>query len=287
MNRPFTQMNNLIAALLLTSLTGVFAAPATAQSVNQLRKENESLQSDKQQLVDQLAAAQLRIDNLEAELVRLRDQLATRRRSIHDAEATAETQPRSGDQPFRSPRALLAHVVASYESAMNDLEMGRLVAGEPEADRLGYLKDVEQWAAGVNRDMRGHIEWPVTIVSAERARGGYQTILQAVDANTGHKIGDSFTVLVPESHARRLQKLELRDELNLLTLRGAALPRVKLNAQRDRRGTFDSPRYVGPFAEFRLSIDFKSLSPYEPPAAEDDSDSSSESKSTGATAQEN
>ena len=246
----------VIAALLLGG--GVAARPAAAQqSPNDLRRENQSLRTQVRDLERELQAAKDRI----AELNRLLQ--ATRSRGPATAPAVGKVTI-DESVPHASPRALFRAIVDSYRQELHDRD---LASDDHLQRRAIYLRAINRWANRVNREMRAPIEWHVRLVEDEPVRSPYVRRMVAIDPKTHVELGNSFGVLLPRGLARRIDEQVQRGDV--LVLKGALSPRVRLNQERADRGVFDKPRFIGPFAEFGFTVDVTSLLPAVPEPDED------------------
>ncbi len=85
--------------------------------------------------------------------------------------------------------------------------------------------------------------------------------VQAVDPRTKTELGDPFVIALQRSAARRFEQLQQGDLVDVLVLKGTLHPNVAVNRQRRDVGPFDNPRFIGPYAELRLTVDASSLLP--------------------------
>lgn len=236
---------------------------AVAQSESDLRKQNQQLAAQVQDLQKELKAAQDRLKVLEAQITQLQQQLAAARAggpSVRTPVPPLEPEKVTIDErvPHASPRALLVALVTSYQKAVENMEIGKPGDGK----RRAYIKKLEGWKASVDREFRGPITWHVRVLESRNGRGGERTVaLQAVDPVTGVVLGDSFDVLLSTTVAERLAWYEDHGELEVMVLRGTLVPDVRINEQRESRGSFDNPPFIGPFGEFVYSVEVKSLTP--------------------------
>jgi hypothetical protein len=260
MTRPGFPFVALTAAACLLSMTA--SPPATAQSQNELRRENERLRAEMADLRVELEAARQEITDLKAEVDRLRALLDAAGQAP-PAKASPMPEPQvtiDESSPDASPRALLKAIIEAYQEETADLNMG---TGPDDPDRIGYLRRLNRWVAGVNREYRLPVEWHVRILEpAVRAGRNYRLRLQAVDPKTGVHLGDPFDAILSGSLASRLREHEERYGLDeQLLLKGVILPRVAVNEQRTEPGTFDNPRFVGPFVEFDFIVQAQTILP--------------------------
>ena len=192
---------------------------------------------------------------------------ALRRSSPPRSPAPLKEEALSIDEsvPNASPRALLTALKASYDKTFADQDQGEPGTGE----RTGYLRLVDRWAASANRDYRTKVAWHVRVLHAQMMRRGPEVKVQAVDPKTDAELGDPFVITLQRSVARRFEQLQQRDEADVLVLKGTLRPQVGFNPQRKDVGPFDNPRFIGPYAEFRLTVDVSSLLPPTDEGSED------------------
>ncbi len=241
---------------------------AVAQSDRDLRDENQRLTTAVKQLTRELDAAKGRIEDLQRQVENLRTALATARRSSpprSPAPLKEEALTIDESVPNASPRALLTALKASYDKTFADQDQG-----EPGTrERTIYLKAVDGWAASANREFRTKIAWHVRVIHAQTMGRSPEVKVQAVDPKTKTELGDPFVITLQRSVARRFQQLQQRDLADVLVLKGTLHPQVVFNPQRNDVGPFDNPRFIGPYAEMRLTVDTSSLLPPTDEDAED------------------
>jgi hypothetical protein len=242
------------------------AAPAAAQSQRDLRIENEQLQAQVADLQVRLQARIAEIEELHQRIARLEQQLA--------AAGRGSMRPRPPEQvtidesdPRSSPRALLRALGESYVAALGEMEMGD---DEDGRERRAYMRMLERWVARVNREMTAPVQWHVRLLEVSGSPRRLAVRMTAVDPVTDVELGDPFEALVPRALARRVDSLLADDGDAVLLLRGVLRPAVAVNPRRRTSGPFDSPRLVGPFAEFHFAVEASSLTrpPAETPPAE-------------------
>lgn len=239
-----------------------------AQSDRDLRDENQRLTTEVKQLTRELEAAKGRIQDLKRQVETLRTALAAARRSSpprSPAPLKEEALTIDESVPNASPRALLMALKASYDTTLADQDQGE----QGSSERTLYLKAVDRWVASANRDFRTKVAWHVRVLDAQMTRRGPEVKVQAVDPKTKTELGDPFVIALQRSVARRFEQLQQRDLADVLVLKGTLQPRVVFNRQRRDVGAFDKPRFIGPYAELRLTVDTSSLLP---PTDEDSQD---------------
>ena len=242
-------------------------SPAMAQSDRDLRDENQRLTTEVKQLTRELEAAKGQIQDLQRQVESLRTAMAALRRSSPPrSPAPLKEEALSIDEsvPNASPRALLTALKASYDKTFADQDQGEPGTGE----RTGYLRLVDRWAASANRDYRTKVAWHVRVLHAQTMRGGLEVKVQAVDPKTKTELGDPFVIALRRSVARRFAQLQERDLADVLVLKGTLHPQVVFNPQHKEALPYDT-RFIGPYAEFRLTVDVSSLLPPTDEGSED------------------
>ena len=242
----------------------VLATPAicaSAQSDSDLRRQNQQLTAQVDDLKKQLKEAQDRNRQLQDRVSQLESQL--RRMAAGGAATPGGTTPEEPEKvtvdetvPSASPRALFKAIVDSYAKTTTDLDMGHPGDGK----RRAYLKKLEGWKSQQDRELRGPITWHVRAVDSRTTRSGDLIVtLVAVDPETDVRLGNSFDVELSKLQAERLAWADAHGAPGPLVLRGTLVPNVRINEDRGTRGTFDNPPFIGPFAEFLYSVEVKSL----------------------------
>lgn len=256
MNRSSLPVAAFAAALVATTGAG-------AQSDSDLRLENQRLRTRVGDLERELEAARHRIDELEQALEALR-QLAPvtppQPATGPDAPPPEEVVTVDESVPNASPRALLAALAASYEEAVGDMDLG-----EPGGrQRTAYLRQVRNWVSRVNRELRSQIDWHVLLLLPDRQDADPTLVrVQAVDPETGVRLGDPVPIVVPPAVRRRLAQYDQRGQLDVMVLYGVLNPNVIFNQDRTAEGPFNSPRFIGPFAEVDPVIQVHGIKPAE------------------------
>lgn len=246
--------HRLVATLVGLVLT--LATPALAQNdeITQLRRDVASLR-------EQLAAQQQQVRSLQAQRDVLAESLRTANELIASLRAGGEV-PAPGDpnpagptapipdDPFAAPEAMYAELVRRYEQEFGDSPAG--------GDQAALVREVEQWARLNARSLRKRVTWLVTvseIKAIDRSKSsGLMTVLDEV---SGLPIGKPFRVQIPRSHAERINRMSERYDRWRATVVFQATPTV--NPDRPDPGVFDTPRLLGPYAEFGYTISLKSI----------------------------
>jgi len=262
-------MKNLLLVLTFLAVLGPAGTPVFAQSQSDLRRENQRLRTEVDDLGRELEA-------LRAELQRLRDENEQLRRLLAAAQsgATSGQAPTVGSppppaapavsidesSPDASPRALLRTLVETYQETLSEKPMGDSPGS---SERVAYLRELDRWASRVNRDFKTRIEWYVEVIGLPVTAGrGFTLRLQAVDPVTAAVLGDPFDAFLPRNVANRLQQIDQRGGLDgPFVLKGVLVPRIHVNEDRTEPGPFDNPRFIGAFAEFGFTVDVLTLLP--------------------------
>ncbi len=256
---------------------GFIDTPATAQSEQELRQVIQRLRIQISNLQNELRSVQSENERLKSENEQLKNQLTELLRTpppSHTSPTT--TKPATGNGQVTvdesaadaNPLALFSAIQNDYAETMKDMERGQ----EGDRQRIKFMRKLDQWQAGINRRYQSQINWYVHIVEiAQSTDRGVTVSMIAVDPITGDQLGDQFpALLVGNALLRRLAELETKGELDILLLRGVLIPEVEINPDRETAGTFDSPKFIGPYAEFGFTVEVQSLIPAPEPDEETD-----------------
>jgi hypothetical protein len=247
--------------------------PAAAQSDADLRKQNQELQARVKDLETELAAARGQNESLQKRITALEAALAARPAApgaVGGAGAAAQTLPEERvtideSKPAASPRALFNAVVESYKTAMGDAPVGK----HGDRDRAAYMRRLQKWEGASEREFRMPVEWHVRVLPARMMDNARERMASfvAVDPVTDTRLGDAFDVVLSRQLAARLAELTRVDESGVLVLKGTSAVNLSINENRLERGSFDSPRFVGPFAEYEFTVEPSGLAPVRPAPA--------------------
>jgi hypothetical protein len=256
-----TQISRGMLALALCLTAIAPHRPAWGQSDNDLRREREALRARVKYLEAELEAAQKKI----AELQRLLEELRRAAGTAPAGTGPGPTAPAAGvtidESVFNaSPRALHEALVDSYQDAMAGMEPGEA----EDRQHAAYLRALDLWARRVNREMRAQVTWHVRVERLPRPGTDERLELLAVDPETEVPLGDPFAVTPPRPVLQRLAQHAERGLPQVMVLRGVLAPEVVVNPAREEPGTFDKPRFIGPFAEYELSLTVNSVTPAPP-----------------------
>lgn len=265
------RMASLSPMTLAVALLGValFSAPVRAQSESDLRKQNQELTTKVKDLEAELAAARKQSEDLQKRVTAMEAALAARpgaagAKPIPPLEEEKTTIDES--KANASPRALRKAIEESYQKSVANLPMGKV----GDRERIAYMRALGKWEPTAEREYRMPIEWyvrvqPASMVDARRER---MATFIAVDPVTGTRLGDEFDVALSRSMAGRLAELEARNELAVLVMKGTVVPNIRINTERESRGAFDNPLFVGPFAEYEFTVEPSGIAPYKPAATQ-------------------
>ncbi|MEM8757224.1 MAG: hypothetical protein AAGF47_05520 [Planctomycetota bacterium] len=250
------------------------ALPAAGQpgvSVREMIAENERLTAE-------LRDAEATIDRLEAELAGLRNDRRGLEARIRDAEQvltslrremTADRQPPASGapraplpaDPLASPATLLRELRSRYFNALRD------VPDTTATERVRYKEQVALWCRLTQRELRGKRTWLVRFDELVPLRGDRAVARMTVlDEASGLPIGDPVDVAVPPRFAERI-RVDARFDRWQLTSVVIAKPRY--NEDRQTRGVFEFPPFVGPHVDFDFELDWVALSGWRPDGAAD------------------
>ncbi|MCP3905421.1 MAG: hypothetical protein GY715_17485 [Planctomycetes bacterium] len=276
-----TAAPRIVLLLIATAVLAFATAPAGAQqSPSELRRENERLRADAATTKKELTTLREEVKRLRDEIAALKKQLVAARQAT-PAPSAQQPEPISIDESRfeTSPRALFKVLVKGYGEVTTGLFMGN---SEDDPDRVVYTRKVDRWVRRVNREFKKQIEWHVRLEDPTNPLPHPHMLrLQAVDPKTGTRLGDPFDVGVTRALMSKLRQMETRRELDeVLVLRGVLRPTVRFNRDREIRGAFDKPPFIGPFAEFGFGVDATSLVPRPEPKADPDEDGATKGDDT-------
>ena len=272
-HHPVLRRFILLALLVL----GGTASAQPDESMADLRRENEALRQRIAQLEAQLATAREEAEGLrEANRVLLRQLERTPPAPSPTPEPTpapAEAQPPApaaapeeprraypdpaSADPFAFPDALLSAIQRSHNDAM---ESETLDKEQPAA----YFGALRRWANAANRAFRGRIDWVVSVSDERGAIPAHQPVrVFVVHPETLQPLHrEAFIVELNSRDRRRLAEESSRSAWRIT---GQIAAQVRINADRPERGVFNTPVFLGPFAEFDYELRVLSVSPWNTP----------------------
>lgn len=245
--RPFA-----LIALLLCS---VGVTPSVAQdTTDQLRRHNEQLEAKVADLESALAAARMRI-------VELENLLATAQpASGGTVTLPVDVPTAAGDT---SPSALEAALRKAYAEGRENAAVAEGNIEDFKAFGPAYQRWLRKWIAGTDRAFRKPVSWTVVLEAAQpTSRTESVASIVVWDVKLNEAVGKPFPVTLSTRVIERVRRsMRLNGPTVPLTLSGVYTPRLVMNSDRIDRGPFDNPPFIGPMVELRWSIDLKSLSP--------------------------
>lgn len=246
---------SLCAALLPGVASEALARPTPlVQSEAELRTTNEALRTRVSDLELELAAAKARIAELERRLADANARLAAGGGPPSGGGIPAPVdEPATIDESVApaSPRALLRALQGEHAATM-----GPVGGWATPRERTLYFRALEKWIATANRQHRTAVQWLVRVEEVSSI-GDKQARIRvvAIDPGNGIQLGDPFTMVISSALHKRLESGGLLQPGILLDLRGTLVPAVRINENRESVGSFDQPRFIGPFAEFGFHVD--------------------------------
>jgi hypothetical protein len=223
-------------------------SPAAAQSDADLRREVQRLELENAELKERLRRAEDRIKQLEAQIQSMQTSGGTGATPAEEEQVSIDET-----QPLASPRAIVAALRASYETAMDGMEMG-----EPDSrERTRYRGALERWSVASEREMRGTIEWRVAVAEVKPHANGkdFVVVMQAVDPKYGTKLGKPFEALLPGNRTRNLEG----GTDGQWELKGRLTTDIILDERITGEGAFENAMYLGSFAELRYAVEVITL----------------------------
>jgi uncharacterized small protein (DUF1192 family) len=228
--------------------------PEVAAPAEPVEEPNEALAEE---LAEELARAKARIAELEAEVAKLRAELAARTATPPPPAAPA-TPPPADDDPFASPASIRRTLESDYTRSLAE----SLPAAGDAGGAAAFRRELERWVAAANRSYRNPVRWSVRTVDREPRGDRLLVTLEPIDPKTGDSLGDAFPVLLESRLARRWASTARTSPSDATwTLVGTFVPEIRANPARMARGDFDNPPLIGPGAELFWRIEAESLTP--------------------------
>lgn len=238
------RMSKFAHITLIALICGMLTPLALAQDDDSLRRENEELKQQVYEARNRIAELERQIQRLNASLNQ--NALGEELLSISQAKVTIDES-----KPDASPRALFAVLKGEFEEVIAELDMDK----SDNARRITYRRTVERWINRANRKHNMKIEWHVTFFERPLSPNPDRIKLLAVDPVTHTVLGEPFFVPVTRQLARQLNKIELRNELNVFVMKGVLTPRLRFNENAIRPNPFNPSQFLGQFVEFNYTIE--------------------------------
>lgn len=126
-------------------------------------------------------------------------------------------------------------------------------------EQMRYQREVATWTRTVQRELRGPVDWTITLLEPRAAadRPG-RLVFQVIDPATGKPISEPALALLPSRWTRDIAAASVGDKWKV-TATFSATP--SFNAQRENAASPDEPRLIGPYAEFGFDLAITKLEP--------------------------
>jgi len=243
----------------------LLASPALAQDAGQsasdLRRENDQLRERIAALEAQVEALERRVEAMREQNQRLRDALSGDRDETGDSADEGEDDAAQGEQRAEPPADPLASPSSLFNALKSSYENSRFAANpyDDARDRARYLRDVRAWVRQVEREFRGDAEWTIRVQSIEEGRGRESLVTaQVVEPSSGLPYGEAVVLPMARRYASAITN---EPDVELWRISGIAAAEPAFNADRVEPGTFNTPRLIGPFAEFGFRFAVRSIEP--------------------------
>ena len=261
--------------LVLWAQASAGACLAQSKTPTQLREENAALREELRreraradELESRLAALLNERRGLEGRLSQTESMIAQLRAEMGrvDAPPTPIARAPAGADPLSSPASLLRELRSRYHVAM----LG--VPNSTPEERADYAEQVQLWCKLTNRELRGKRTWLVKLTDIEPLdRDSSVASMTVLDEESGGlPIGEAVDVRVPK---RYLDKLDIGPENDRWLLTAIVIAKPVFNPERQTRGIFEFPPFIGPMVEFDFELDWfgiKRWDPDEPEAEAED-----------------
>ncbi len=265
-----TTATRMRIAMVLGCVMGVLAPTAFGQNrsitVNDLRRENDSLRQQIDQLAAQLEKSTKSVEDLEKRVQQLTKEIEQLRHDVAEQGSGSPgkryTPPAEsrGDQyaeipdgmPYSSPDALLAEVQQDYARANEEKHWEAM---QPARVR----RAVADWARGAGRRFRSKTEWVVEVTETRELPSGIVLIGHVIDPDSGFAYGPSEIAAELSTVLARRYRESPDTTVWRMVCNVSAAPRM--NAERETQGFFDVPAFIGPYAEFVTEVRVLSLAP--------------------------
>lgn len=241
--------------------------PAAAHAQTDLAAENEKLKQEVLELRQQRDALTQRVRDLNAEITKLRAEVAKLQKSPGSPSPTGApgapgTPGTPGSptpltsapaNPFASPDALFATLQNEYQEKFGAMER------TTRSDLSRYQREVASWTRAAQRERRAPVEWTITVMEPTAAGDRpAKLVFQVLDTASGQPISQTASALLPSRWTRDIAAAKVGDKWKLSATMTAS---PSYNAQRETAGTPDEPRLIGPFAEFGFELAITQLTP--------------------------
>ena len=249
-------MRLLRAATVAASIAFVPAATVLAQdtppqSMSDLRQEIDRLRQELSRRDADLDAAKAQIATLKAEIAALK--VAAQQPAAQPVAAAPAPAPVPAD-PTIGPGGLLSALQAEYLAAFPSLP------DTSDQQKLNlHLRSLEPWCAKANRDGIRQYGWTGSVDQSSVRAQGRNVAFVAVFRNGTREFKQPF--LVDQGMLTRIRGKDgglLGGELQFNVI---VKPKLTVNGGRPAPGAFENPPMVGPYVDFLLDLELKSVVP--------------------------
>lgn len=253
-------MRLLRAATVAASIALVPAAAALAQdtppqSMSDLRQEIDRLRQELTRRDADLDAAKAQIAALKAEIAALKaaaQQPASQ--SGGSAPATAPAPAPVPADPTIGPGGLLSALQAEYLAAFPSLP------DISDQQKLNlHLRSLEPWCAKANRDGIRQYSWVGAVEQSSVRAQGRNVAFVVVFRNGTREFKQPF--VVDQGMLTRIRGRDGGLSGGDLQFNVIVKPKLTVNGARPAPGAFENPPMVGPYIDFLLDLELKSVVP--------------------------
>jgi len=230
-------------SILLSAIICAFAGqttptPTDAQKLQEVQAENQKLR-------DQLAAAQKRVQELEA-AAQKSPALAPTTTTPTTADATADL--------MGNPIAVLDFFQKKFTEDMAKRHVALPMETDSKSTRQLYLVEAKKWIDAMNRATPYAIEWRGRIVELAVGAGGNRTFeFQCVSADNKRNFGRVVSATILASNAPQLgDTMPERDVIWRMS--GTLTPTLFAEPEMLTPNTFDNPPLVGPCVAYKFQV---------------------------------
>lgn len=275
-------MRSLCLGLLALVLCAPMALGQAEASANDLRREVDELRQRVAQLQAQVAEKNRQIKQLEDEIKQLKASGATPAAPGTQPATPQGKPPATGTpstpatqapgtqappantaavptEPLAAPEALFNSLAKDYQDALGTLPQ------DSDADRRRYHREVTNWARNTERKVRGDINWLITITDIYEEHGQSTIDFHTLDPVSGLPYSTAKSQIVVPT--RTIKALLDKPDQRVWKLTGKLIAKPTFNAERADAGMFDSPKLIGPYAEFGMDVNIQTLTPAVAPTA--------------------
>lgn len=264
----------LLRAAFIT-LAAAVSARAQTPAPDDARRQVEQLSAQVRDLTVRLAEAQRQIELLEADRAELLASLREAKAALEAARSVGGVPliPRQAPtprDPYASPASMRAELIRRYLAEVASLPTAD--ATDP-AQREEHQRSVDRWCRLSARLLRGRATWTIILDDLRPAEDGrpreeWTARVTVVDDATRLPIGESFRSSLPSRLAQRVarearQRTDPEPRLWRATVTLSAEP--AFNARRVEPGPWDTPPFIGRYAEFRYTVEWHAIAPADAP----------------------